>query len=147
MQPSNRSQPSQYPYQIENCIARGNGNCRNNSLQKHLSQNKSSDELYERIKSPITPTDNEYHPFIHPSTTTTFDYHIFNGIHNRAVPHHHQNRDSNGSGAAEEEVTRFDQENSAADSDPESYLHSNSDLEEHKNTTCMPTESNKDICI
>jgi hypothetical protein len=125
-----------YPYQIENCISSGNGNCRN-SLQKHLDVNKSSDELYERIKSPITPTDNGHHPFILPPAT--FDYHVVNGIDKNTACHQHQNAANNEGDVTEEAITRFDQENYSADSDPESYLHSNSDLGEPKNAVSMPT--------
>jgi hypothetical protein len=53
--------------------------------------------------------------------------------------HQHQNAANNEGDVTEEAITRFDQENYSADSDPESYLHSNSDLGEPKNAVSMPT--------
>ena len=106
-------------------------NCRNNnSLQKHLSMNKSSDELYERIRSPtkINACNEENH-FMHPAT---HGYALVNSMQNETSLRDCRNnkRDS------AEAVTRFDQENSAADSDPESYLHSNSsDIDDNKNAS------------
>ena len=134
MQHSTRNQPVQ-PYNMEGCFSHGNSNCRN-SLQKHLGMNKSSDELYERIRSPITQPEDSL--FIYPEAN--FDYRMASRIYNGDPSH--QNVDGNCDTA--EAVTRFDQDNSA-DSDPESYLHSNSDLEENKNNSCTSVENNQDI--
>ena len=124
-----------HAYRIESAFYHGNTNCRN-SLQKQFSINKSSDELYERIRSPIAQAENNF--FIYPNAN--YDCRMASGIHNGESTNN--NVDNNCDTA--EAVTRFDQENSA-DSDPESYLHSNSDLEENKNNFSTSTEKKSDI--
>ena len=60
-------------------------------------------------------------------------------MNNKSVRAGYHNAVNNEGDVAEEAVTRFDQENYSADSDPESYLHSNSDLGEQKNSVSTPT--------
>ena len=98
-----------------------------NSLQKHLNRNKSSDELYERIRSP-TMALKESNTFVYTNANT--GYGLINAMQKEESLH--QKNDDNYD--ATEAITRFDQDTSA-DSDPESYLHSNSDLEENKHNS------------
>ena len=130
MQPASYNQNG-YPYFRENMYGQRNANCRN-SLQKNISMNKSSDELYERIKSPAIVSNSYDNPNItiglvqsRQQLETTFQ----------------DNNDDKCDAA--EAITRFDQE-ASCDSDPESYLHSNSDLEETKNTSATSIDLNHD---
>ena len=123
--------PNGYPYFTDNNFAQMNSNCRH-SLQKHMSMNKSSDELYERIKSPaINSNIDDNHPNM-----------SMGQIQSRERENmFHENNDDKCDAA--EAITRFDQEVSC-DSDPESYLHSNSDLEETKNNSAASIDLNND---
>ena len=127
------------PYLIENCFSHSSTNCRN-SLQKHLTMNQSSDELYERIKSPTSCI--EGNVFGHPNANTNKGYSMLNTEQKETSMHQAPINDA--CDPVEEAVTRFDQENSA-DSDPESYLHSNSDLEENKNISFASIDNNHTI--
>ena len=91
--------------------------------------NKSSDELYERIKSPVIAS-NSYD-----------NANMCYGLVPSGEPTYHDNNDDKCDVA--EAITRFDQE-ASCDSDPESYLHSNSDLEETKNTSATSIDLNHD---
>ena len=108
----------------------GNANYRN-SLQKNMSMNKSSDELYERIKSPAIISNSYDNPNISIGLVQSRE---------RETTFHDNNDDKCD---AAEAITRFDQE-ASCDSDPESYLHSNSDLEETKNTSATSIDLNHD---
>ena len=115
----NHNHPN-HPYVIGTPCSHKSINGRN-SLQKHLNRNKSSDELYERIRSPTIAL-NESNTFVY--TNANIGYGLVKEDSS------HLNNDDKYD--ATEAITRFDQDTSA-DSDPESYLHSNSDLEENKN--------------
>ena len=119
-----------HQYFIDNTYAQRNVNYRN-SLQKNMSMNKSSDELYERIKSPAIVSNSYDNPNISIGLVQSRE---------RETTFHDNNDDKCD---AAEAITRFDQE-ASCDSDPESYLHSNSDLEETKNTSATSIDLNHD---
>jgi hypothetical protein len=122
-----------HPYVIEHPFSHKSNNGRN-SLQKHLNRNKSSDELYERIRSPTIAL-KQSNTFVY--TNSSIGY----GLENSIQKEDSMDQNNDDKYDATEAITRFDQDTSA-DSDLESYLHSNSDLEENKNSSSTTSIDN-----